>query len=179
MPLPGGLALQQVEERGQVLGFLEGVPDEVAVLDLQGEFVIGARGRGAGIPGQLDDRLLQGMDQDLFLQGKLMTVPFLHGHHAPLDDLLFQPLEFLIGQELAVLLEVEDALAQEVVAELLCGHVAAQVDQVSPAPGEPSGALQLLHDQFSIQGLLADGGHQGGKGGHGCRLGHLGSEGQG
>ena len=50
-----------------MMGFLEGIPDEVAVFQLEMQIFAQFLNQGTGLPGQLEHCVLQGMDHNLLL----------------------------------------------------------------------------------------------------------------
>ena len=77
----------------------------------------------------------------------------------------------VVGQQLVEGREVEDALAEKVVAELLPGDVALEVDQFALAEVEAAHAIVLLQHQLPAGGFLPQGPQEDGQ--------VLGREGQG
>ena len=53
--------------------------------------------------------------------------------------------------------DIEDAPAEEVVAELLAGRLAPEVDQFAVREVEPALAVVLFEDELAVAGLLPDG----------------------
>ena len=105
--------------------------------------------------------MLQGVDHHLLLEGTQVVIALLQGHQSPLDHLLAQAEVLLVGQQLAEGLEIEHALPQQVVSELLSRDVALEVDDVARGPVEPPRAVVLLQDQHALRPILAQHSHDG------------------
>ncbi len=133
----------------------------MAVVDLEVEILAQLGLDDAGPPLHLDDAVLQGMDHHLLLEGTEMQIPLLHGHQSPLHHLLAQPEPLLVGQQFAQGREIQDALPEEVVAELLTGHVALQIDDLARRQVDPACAVVLLQHESPVRTVLAEGTHDG------------------
>jgi hypothetical protein len=114
-------------------------------------------------PGELQDGVLQGMEQDGTQQLVEPGIPLLHGHEAPLHHPVAHPRALAVGQQLVEGRHVEHAAPDEEVAELLAHGVAAQVPQIPTSPIEPTGPVVLLQHKLPPGALLVEGAHEGGK----------------
>lgn len=104
--------------------------------------------------------MFQGVDQDLLLQSLQMTVPLLEAHPSRQDDLLPDGLAFLVGEQVLERREIEDAMAEQVVAELLAGRLAPEVDQFAFREVEPAHPIVLFQNELAAATHLPDGAEQ-------------------
>jgi hypothetical protein len=155
-PFPGGLRLQDRLQVQQLAGFLEAAPDAVPVHEFEPEILAQPALGGIGVPGPVQDRVFQGVDQDLLLERLQVAVPLGEAEHAPVDRLLPEPAALRIVEQFTQRREVEGALAHQVAAELLAGHFALEMDQLPLAEVEPAHAIVLVQDEFAIPVLLPD-----------------------
>ena len=86
-----------------------------------------------------------------------MVVPLTEAQQARLDDLLTDVGMLVSGNQLVERREIEDALAEEVAAELLAGDIAPQVGQFPSEEPEPSHTIVLFQDEFTVSALLPHG----------------------